>query len=1534
MPRIAEERETAIKQLRIVLLGLLALAALLMSGGVVSEAAPGGPESAPDAPSSLRLPSVPGELLVKFKPGTSRGTQLNAERAAKSGELGRIPSLDLVLLRTPPGRSVQEMVQVFRKNPAVEFAEPNFIATTFAEPSDTKYSKEQRWYYSLINAPAGWDFTTGSSNIIVAVVDTGVELTHPDLDSKIWVNSGEIAANGLDDDGNGCIDDVNGCNFIIDPADGDSNDDNGHGTFLAGIIGAESDNAQGVTSVAWNSTIMPVKAFDNSGTGTAFDIAQGITYAAANGAQVINLSFGFDFGGGLACPSSDSVGAAIASAHDVHGAVLVAASGNGGGSCVAHPGSDPNTIAVAASDFLYTGDQRASFSNWGPEVDVAAPGVRIFSTDLGFGYDEGDGTSFSTPMVSGLAALLLAQNPLRTNEQIRDIIKATARDLPDSGTPNWDGAGRIDVAAALGEQGIYAQVAIASPFPQRLQLWAGIGDPASPLCSVQLLDNSNFFPLTGTSIDASFGVSPCASFWPPTPSNQWFLRIINPFSCTSSDHITNWNLGSGSGPIIAKDTPVAITCGVPNQATSFIDAAGPDLAAAKSANLSAVPALGAISYSVTTRNLGSAQATNVIIRDTLPPGVTLVNVTPPSPTCVNAGPIITCSLGNLAANNGADGGPDESIVTIDVTAPDVTTLSLGLTNYATVDPDGLISEFNEVNNESCADVTVRSADPTLTVNSTSDPGDSVCDTTECTLREAVAEVNARPGGNTILFDIPTSDPGFDGAVFTIDIGGLPLILSDDATEIDGTSQPGFAGTPIVRVAAGAPSGVPSVALRISSSNNTVRGLLVNESPAESELEAGIVVENGQDNQIAGNWFGLNAAGSAAEDNPNISIVLAAAGPGNLIGGTEPGDGNVVSDDIVLVGGGENLVQGNIIGADKTGTVDILSAGGVFLQSTTGNLIGGTEPAARNVISGNAIGVRMAEGAIANTVQGNYIGVDATGTAALPNFREGVEIQPGASSNLIGGPEPGAGNIISGNGTTSPALVSEANIWVAGDDNTIQGNWIGPDANCAIPSGPSLNIVAALVLAGDRNQVIGNVISGNPDTGVKIGEHWFSPGPSGEDNVLKGNIIGMDCSGNTVLGNAQWGVRLVSQSGAPVARNIIGGAGAGEGNVIAGNSLADIELFSSHDNVFIGNIINLDANGSVVISSFSRIDLRAGADHNTFGGKGLGDGNLIGCRGFSSPVNIDGSATVRNSFLGNIYRCERFGPTIFGGLPIDLENGGNTELPAPILNTLVLATGPVTGTACGNCLVEVYSHPGSSASPVLSTSEGRTVADAGGNFSLSGVPAGPKVFATNTDVAGNTSEFSAGIVVPTGCVSDADCDGLDDGSDPCPANPDCDDDDLGDGDEINTHGTDPLDPDTNSDDLSDGAEVNIHGSNPLVPDTDGDSLGLGDPFGLFLRDGVEAFIGTLVTVACSATPATDDEDPDALGPDWDDSQDVDGSDVFLFAQRFGTEPGEPPPLPPKQPYSVRFDIYPTAASLNKIDGSDVFVLAKYFGTSCV
>jgi subtilisin family serine protease len=329
-------------------------------------------------------------------------------------------------------------------------------------PNDPFYVGRQQWYYDLVNAPKAWDVETGKPGVIIAVLDTGLDVTHPDLKDNVWTNTGEIAGNGIDDDGNGCVDDTHGCNFADSSIacagahaapNSEIADDNGHGTFVAGVAAAKGNNAIGVTGMAPNATIMPVKVLDCEGAGTALAATQGILYAAKNGAKVINMSFGAD-------EDSLTLRAAIAEAHDRYGVVIVAATGNSGGAVVTFPARDESVIAVSATDHR-SPDTKAPFSNWGPEVTVTAPGVDIASTlptkfcgpgwscVSGQPYALGSGTSFSAPLVAGAVALILSKGPPMSPDAVKSRLMTTADDLPDGAYAHWDGAGRIQTDLAL-----------------------------------------------------------------------------------------------------------------------------------------------------------------------------------------------------------------------------------------------------------------------------------------------------------------------------------------------------------------------------------------------------------------------------------------------------------------------------------------------------------------------------------------------------------------------------------------------------------------------------------------------------------------------------------------------------------------------------------------------------------------------------------------------------------------------------------------------------------------------------------------------------------------------------------------------------------------------------------------------------------------------------------------------------------------------------------------------------------------------------
>jgi subtilisin family serine protease len=304
------------------------------------------------------------------------------------------------------------------------------------DPDDPMYVGGIQWALEQVRAPYAWPVSKGHG-VTVAVVDTGVDLSHPDLVGALWTNTGEVDANGWDDDGNGYVDDARGWDFI--DGDGVPADGYGHGTHVAGIVGAATDNGIGVAGIGWDVTLMPVRVLDDGGNGDDWTVSEGIRYAADNGAQVINLSLGNNSGSFL-------LQQAVAYAQQ-KGALVVAAAGNSNSSYAFYPASYGDVVGVAATD---SADQKAYFSNYGTYVDIAAPGTGIYSTELlPVGYAYKSGTSMATPMVSGLAALVWAQYPSAIASEVATAIQNGAEDL---GEPGWDptyGWGRIDAAQSL-----------------------------------------------------------------------------------------------------------------------------------------------------------------------------------------------------------------------------------------------------------------------------------------------------------------------------------------------------------------------------------------------------------------------------------------------------------------------------------------------------------------------------------------------------------------------------------------------------------------------------------------------------------------------------------------------------------------------------------------------------------------------------------------------------------------------------------------------------------------------------------------------------------------------------------------------------------------------------------------------------------------------------------------------------------------------------------------------------------------------------
>lgn len=398
---------------------------------------------------------VPGQLLVKLPDVSLAAAELRISRAGGT-VLRTIPALGLALVEAAPSADLRAVSAALQERAGVMWAEPNYRFALDLIPGDPYYASYQSSYLGRMELPAGWDLTTGRPEIVLAVLDTGVDMSHEDLRAAIWANPGEIPGNGVDDDGNGFADDVNGWDFAGN--DNVPDDDHGHGTHVAGIAAARINNGVGIAGVAGGVTVMPVDVF-GGGIGTYEDLIRAIIYATDNGAHVINMSLG---------ASSYSRGEEMAVDYAwSHGVVVVAAAGNTGRESYHYPAAHSNVIAVAATT---ADDYLASFSTRGDFVDVAAPGASVFSTFRGNTYRYMSGTSMATPHVAGLAALILSRNPELTPADVRQLIESTAVDLGPTGRDVYFGYGRMNAALALKKTTLSAELPPVRPDPP-LDIW-------------------------------------------------------------------------------------------------------------------------------------------------------------------------------------------------------------------------------------------------------------------------------------------------------------------------------------------------------------------------------------------------------------------------------------------------------------------------------------------------------------------------------------------------------------------------------------------------------------------------------------------------------------------------------------------------------------------------------------------------------------------------------------------------------------------------------------------------------------------------------------------------------------------------------------------------------------------------------------------------------------------------------------------------------------------------------------------------------
>ncbi len=475
----------------------------------------------------------------------------------------------------------------------------------------------------------------------------------------------------------------------------------------------------------------------------------------------------------------------------------------------------------------------------------------------------------------------------------------------------------------------------------------------------------------------------------------------------------------------------------------------------------------------------------------------------------------------------------------------------------------------------------------------------------------------------------------------------PLPALTDTTFLDATTQPGYTTRPVVELV-GTGAGASTVGLRLGGAGgHQVRGLAINRFDAD-----GVRLESAG-NLLQGNYIGTDVTGTIARGNGQYGIFVWNVSS-NVIGGPNLGDRNVISGGndtgIYILNGIGNVVQGNHIGVNAAGNAALGNrTHGITIFNSGANTIGGPSVGDRNLISGNTgSGINLnGNAANGNVLQGNFIGVNASGAAAIPNLADGITLN-GAPANWIGGTNSGEGNLISGNGKAGILLNGSTTRF-----NQLRGNLVGTDVSGTIKLG---NALAGVTLTGAASNHIGavlpgarNVISGNAQDGI-----FFATNSTG--NRVQGNYIGVSIHGTNALGNGLNGVSLNSASW-----NLIGGASPGEGNIISGNTNAGVWLFraAATNNVVQGNLIGTDATGLVAVRNLTS-GVLVEAPRNLIGGGSSGAGNVISGNGYIGVWLLNSNAHD-NLVQGNLIGTARDGTTALGNVNAGVgitDAGGN------------------------------------------------------------------------------------------------------------------------------------------------------------------------------------------------------------------------------------------------------------------------------------